>query len=190
MDSDPQLDTRTDEELMLLAGVSDSRAFEVLVRRHLPRLSRYCAKYVGQAAEGEELAQEVLVRLWDARHEYRPRAPFAVFLFTIARNLCRNRARDAGRRLRWESPESDMPESIPGGASHVDVLLEREAQRHVRQAVLELPEKFREVLLLRFDQGLEYPEIARIVGRPEATVRSRVFHALKKVRGTLAGAAS
>jgi len=52
----------------------------------------------------------------------------------------------------------------------MDVLLEREAQRHVRQAVLELPEKFR--------------------GRPEATVRSRVFHALKKVRGTLAGAAS
>jgi RNA polymerase sigma-70 factor (ECF subfamily) len=188
VDSDPQLDARTDEELMLLAGASDTRAFELLVRRHLPRLSRYCAKSVGQVAEGEELAQEVLVRVWDARRDYRPRAPFTVFLFTIARNLCRNRARDAGRRLHWES--SNMPEPTEGGASHMDALLEREAQRHVRQAVLELPEKFREVLLLRFDQGLEYPEIARIVGRPEATVRSRVFHALKKVRGTLAGAAS
>ena len=49
-----------------------------------------------------------------------------------------------------------------------------------------LPTQLREAVLLRYDHALDYAEIARVVGRPEATVRSRVFHALKRLRRTLA----
>lgn len=186
-----RLESRTDEELMLLAAGGSEEAFEQLVRRHHPRLARYCGKSVGSTAEGDELAQETLVRVWEARREYQPRAPFVVFMLTLARNLCRNRARDAGRRGRWQvdAPGEARLEAVssPASADVVDQLLEREQQRRVREAMLELPEKFREVLLLRFDQELDYAEISRIVGRNEATVRSRVFHGLKKLRARVSG---
>lgn len=185
------LEVRTDEELMLLSGAGSAEAFEQLVRRHHPRLARFCGKSVGSAAEGDELAQETLVRVWETRRDYQPRAPFVVFMLTIARNLCRNRARDSGRRGRWQEDAHDVARggavSSPAAASAVDQLLEREQQRRVREAMLELPDKFREVLLLRFDQELDYAEISRIVGRNEATVRSRVFHGLKKLRARVSG---
>ncbi|MCY1020833.1 RNA polymerase sigma factor [Pyxidicoccus sp. MSG2] len=189
-DTRRRLESRTDEELMLLSAAGSEEAFEQLVRRHHPRLARYCGKSVGSAAEGDELAQETLVRVWEARHDYQPRAPFVVFMLTLARNLCRNRARDSGRRERWltEAPEARLEaESSSAAPDVMDRLLEREQQRRVREAMLELPEKFREVLLLRFDQELDYAEISRIVGRNEATVRSRVFHGLKKLRGRVSG---
>lgn len=175
---------------MLLSAAGSEEAFEQLVRRHHPRLARYCGKSVGSITEGDELAQETLVRMWEARRDYQPRAPFAVFMLTIARNLCRNRVRDAGRRGRWhaEAPEARL-EAVSSQSSPdvVDQLLEREQQRRVRDAMLELPDMFREVLLLRFDQELDYAEISRIVGRNEATVRSRVFHGLKKLRARVSG---
>ncbi|RKH13858.1 RNA polymerase sigma factor [Corallococcus sp. CA053C] len=193
-DARPALESRTDEELMLLSGAGSTEAFEQLVRRHHPRLARYCGKSVGSAAEGDELAQETLVRVWETRREYKPRAPFVVFMLTVARNLCRNRARDSGRRGRWQAEAHDAAgvEAVasPASASAVEQLLEREEQRRVRDAMLELPEPFREVLLLRFDQELDYAEISRIVGRNEATVRSRVFHGLKKLRARVSGGVS
>ncbi|MFP2911460.1 RNA polymerase sigma factor [Pyxidicoccus sp. 3LFB2] len=185
------LDARTDEELMLLSGAGSTEAFEQLVRRHHPRLARYCGKSVGSTAEGDELAQETLVRVWETRREYQPRAPFVVFMLTVARNLCRNRAPGTRAARTWqaEAPDAARVESVssPAAASAVDQLLEREQQRRVREALLELPDKFREVLLLRFDQELDYAEISRIVGRNEATVRSRVFHGLKKLRAKVSG---
>jgi RNA polymerase sigma-70 factor (ECF subfamily) len=175
---------------MLLSAAGAEDAFEQLVRRHHSRLARYCGKSVGSVAEGDELAQETLVRVWEARRDYQPRAPFIVFMLTLARNLCRNRLRDSGRRSRWqeEAPQDGL-EAVASAASPdvVDQLLEREQQRRVREAMMALPEKFREVLLLRFDQELDYAEIARIVGRNEATARSRVFHGLKKLRASVSG---
>jgi RNA polymerase sigma-70 factor (ECF subfamily) len=189
-DARRRLDARTDEELMLLSAAGSEEAFEQLVRRHHPRLARYCGKSVGSAVEGDELAQETLVRVWEARRDYQPRAPFAVFMLTIARNLCRKRARDSVRRGRWQTevPESRLEAVSPdASADVVEKLLEREQQRRVREAMLALPDTFREVLLLRFDQELDYAEISRIVGRNEATVRSRVFHGLKKLRAKVSG---
>ena len=190
-DARRQLESRSDEELMLLSAGGSTQAFEQLVRRHHPRLARYCGKSVGSTAEGDELAQETLVRVWEARGEYQPRAPFVVFMLTLARNLCRNRVRDAGRRGRWQVEATDgaRMEAVasPASADVVDQLLEREQRRRVREALMALPEKFREVLLLRFDQELDYAEISRIVGRNESTVRSRVFHGLKKLREMVPG---
>ncbi|QSQ23975.1 RNA polymerase sigma factor [Pyxidicoccus parkwayensis] len=189
-DSRRRLDARTDEELMLLSAAGSEEAFEQLVRRHHSRLARYCGKSVGSASEGDELAQEALVRVWQARRDYQPRAPFAVFMLTIARNLCRNRARDTGRRSRWQTEAAEgRLAAVPSQSSPdvVEQMLEREQQRRVREALMELPDTFREVLLLRFDQELDYAAIARIVGDNEATVRTRVFRGVKKLRAKVTG---
>lgn len=183
------LEDGDDDSLMLLASGEDVRAFELLTRRHLGVLTGYCAKFLGSARAGEEVAQDALVELWTRRSRYAS-GRFKVFLFTIARTRCLNRLRDDRRRGARADPRDPALEGEEGEVeSHrpdqLDELLERERVRRTREALLTLAPKLREAVLLRFDQGLSYAEIARIVLRPEVTVRSRVFHALRKLRHIL-----
>ncbi len=184
------LDERDDEALMVLAAGEHRPAFEVLVNRYLSRLTNYCTKFIGSSRVGEEIAQEILLEVWAYRRRYRSRGGFPVFLFALARNRCLNQARGEARRRRWDLGTA-APEGSEGAASgapdQLDRLIEHERVREVRSAVLALPAKLREAVLLRFDQDLEYAQIASIVGRPESTVRSRVFLAMKRLRRAVAG---
>jgi RNA polymerase sigma-70 factor (ECF subfamily) len=67
-------------------------------------------------------------------------------------------------------------------SSPLEVLLEAERHRRMLAALHELPPKLKEAVLLRFDQGLDYPEIARILDAPESTIRSRVFLGIRQLR--------
>lgn len=178
------LEERDDETLMLLAAQDHRRAFEVLARRHLGPLTGFCTKFLGSAGGGEEIAQDTLAAAWTRRARY-TRGRFRVFLFTIARNRCLNRVRGERRRRTWSGPEDEaLGAAVPQGdqPDQLDALLERERLRRMQEALLTLAPKLREAVLLRFDQGLPYAEIARVVRRPEVTVRSRVFHALRRLR--------
>src|SRR5450631_125751 len=83
-----------DEQLMALAAGGAKAAFAELVGRYMPRVTQYCAKFVGQLATAEELAQEIFLEVWLRRARYRPQGKFVVFLFTLARHRCLNRLRD------------------------------------------------------------------------------------------------
>lgn len=177
---------RDDDALMTLAASGYREAFEVLATRYLRRLTSYCAKFLGDASAGEEVAQDVLLETWRRRARYRGRGRLEIFLFIVARNRCRNRARDEGRRRSWRWPDGGVtPAGLRDSGEQLDHLLELERQHRVWEALVGLPVKLREAVLLRFDQGLGYAEIARILGRPEATVRSRVFSALRRLRGEI-----
>lgn len=179
------LNEQTDDELMLLASAGRREAFAELVSRYLPRLVGFCGKFVGNAQLGRELAQEVLLQAWAQRQSYRPSGKFAPFLFTLARNLCRNRWRDASRHGRWLG-ESETGQVASAAQVPLEALLEAEQARRVHAAIAGLPEKLRDAVLLRFDQGLDYADVSQVLGCPEETARSRVFHGLKKLRAELA----
>jgi RNA polymerase sigma-70 factor (ECF subfamily) len=179
------LEGRTDDELMALAATGHRPAFQALAGRHLPSLTSFCVKLLGQGPAGEEVTQDVLLELWTHRAAYRPEGRFKVFLLGMARSRCLNRLRADGRRGRWLRPAGPEPEAGragPDAPDQLDALLARERGRRVRAALATLPPKLREALLLRFDQGLPYGDIAALTGRNEATVRSRVFHGLKRLR--------
>ena len=187
--ADAALEARDDDALMALAAADHRRAFEVVAARHLALLAGFCAKFLGSRTVGEEVAQDVLVEAWTGRRRYRPNGRLRVLLLTMARTRCLNRLRDDRRRHARapslvEAPEEARAEATPGG--QLDGLLAQERGRQVRAALLTLPAQLREAVLLRYDHALDYAEIARIVGRPEATIRSRVFNALKRLRGALA----
>ncbi|WP_157231961.1 RNA polymerase sigma factor [Hyalangium minutum] len=169
---------RPDAELMLLASAGATEAFEVLVRRHLAGVQRFATRYLGDPTAGAEVAQEALLKVWHTRREFRPVRPFSVYLFTLVRNLCRNRYRDSQRQRQRLGLEGG------GAAAHspLEALLEAERYRRMMAALQELPPKLKEAVLLRFDQGLGYPEIARILGAPMSTVRSRVFLGIRQLR--------
>jgi RNA polymerase sigma-70 factor (ECF subfamily) len=183
------LEACDDDALMALAAADHRSAFEVLAGRHLAVLAAFCAKFLGSPRAGEEVAQDVLVEAWTRRRGYRPAGRFRVLLLAMARTRCLNRLRDDRRRHARAPALAEAPvesEAAAARADQLEDLLERERERQVRAALLELPTSLREAVLLRFDHGLDYAEIARVVGRPEGTVRSRVFHALKRLRGALA----
>jgi RNA polymerase sigma-70 factor (ECF subfamily) len=184
------LGTRADEELMALGAAGSQAAFAVLVERYMRRVVSYCTKLTGDRDAAPELAQETFLQLWLHRDRYRPERPFRVFLFTVATNRSRNHNRWWRRRYR-SGTSAVAPEhaEIPlGDPDQLDELLARERRRRVVEALGVLSPRLREVVLLRFEQGLDYTEIAAIVGRPEATIRTRIFHALAKLRAHIAEA--
>ncbi len=182
------LDQGDDEQLMALAAGGAKVAFAVLVERYLPKVTKYCARFVGQLAAAEELAQEIFLEVWLRRTRYRSQGKFVVFLFTLARHRCLNRLRDDRRRHRRDL-DVGSDGLVAGSCSpdQLDVLLERERQRRVQAALLGLSTKLREAVLLRFDQGLDYPDVARILGCSQSTTRSRVRLAMLRLRDELAG---
>jgi RNA polymerase sigma-70 factor (ECF subfamily) len=175
---------RTDEELMLLVRAGSREAMAVLASRHIGPLTSFCVKRTGDPGAAEDIVQEVLLRLWVHRAEWTPRGTVAALVYTSARNLCINRARDARRRGQWLIPSSiaiDV-ERVRVESEEVDPILTQERRRDALRALGELPDLQREAVLLRFDAELTYEDIATIAGTNESTVRSRVHHGLLKLR--------
>lgn len=180
------LPERTDDELLRLARAGRSDAFEMLVTRHMPRLAGFCIKMLGDRRAGEDVAQETWLQVWTHRASYRPQGRFEAFLYTIARNRCRNAARSMRRRRRFRADSGGHEhEPADDAPSNLDSLLADERRHQVLDAMQRLPQKLREALILRYSQELDYPQIAAIVGRGESTVRSRVHHGLRRLRQLL-----
>lgn len=172
---------------MELGRAGSQAAFAILVERYMRRVVSYCTKLTGDRDAAPELAQDTFLQLWLHRERYRPERPFRVFLFTVATNRSRNHNRWWRRRYR-STTTSELPDTPVPDPDQLDELLARERRRRVHEALTAVSPRLREVLLLRFEQGLDYAEIAAIVGRPEATVRTRIFHGLKKLREHIAEA--
>lgn len=176
----------SDEELMLLTRAGSHAAYGALAERYLVRVVSYCAKFTADPSVGEEIGQEVFLQLWAHRARYRPESSFTVFLFTIARNRCRNHGR-WWRRLvpRLSHDEHAAARVAAPELSQLEAMLAAERKLQVYGCLGRLPAKQREALLLRVEQELDYGQIAKVLGCPEATARTRVFHGLRRLRELL-----
>ena len=92
---------REDEELMTLVRAGLAPALRVLAERHMGNLIRFCGKYVVDVHAGQEIAQQTWLQVWAHRASYESQSRFNVFLFTVARNLCRNELRRRTRLGSW-----------------------------------------------------------------------------------------
>lgn len=180
-----ELRQRTDDELMLLAAAGRLEAFSELTRRHEGPVRAFCAQMLGSRAQGDDVAQEVFLDIWRSCGRYDAQGRFRGLLFAVARNRCLKdlRARPTTASVPGATDFDETRVAAPGDA--VDVFLEAERRRRLDRLVDQLPAKLRDAIRLRFSAELEYAEIAEIVRRPEATVRSRVFQGLKRLRQRL-----
>ena len=156
----------------------DSVGIEELLG-HADWLQRLARHLVG--ADADDLAQEV----WLAAHRRGPDPgrPARPWLSGVLRNLGHARRRDEGRRLRRERAYQD---TLPSQVSSIDAAYERLAlQRLVAEQVMALDESLRAVVVLRYFEGLDSAQIARLTGTPEGTVRWRIKTALDRLRATL-----
>jgi RNA polymerase sigma-70 factor (ECF subfamily) len=171
---------------MALVRLDGAAAFRVLVVRHALRLATFCGRMLGDRASAPEVAQDVWLALWDARRRWEPTGRFSAFLYTIAFSRCRNAARARRRRGAVFSPEPlPLDAQDPARRDEVDRLLEAERRERLWEALGTLPTAMREAVLLRFVEDLSYDEIERVVDANASTVRSRVHHALRRLRDRL-----
>ena len=160
----------------------DPVAFEELVRTYQHRVFGVAVRMLGNAAEAEEIAQEVFLRVHRSVGEFRGEAKLSTWLYAITSRLCLNRMASAERRHSRASPEAleDVPAGDTGGG------LEREeVTTALRQAIAALPEERRIVVVLRDVEGLSYEEIARALDLEPGTVRSRLHRARLDLKAKL-----
>ena len=180
------LEERTDEELMALVRLGARVAFRVLVVRHAEKVAGFCARVTGDRAGAREVAQEVWLAVWDARERWEPRSKFTSYLYTVAFTRSRNHARSRRRREAVFSPEPlDSEMALQTDALEIDRLLGRERQEHIFQALGELPPLMREAVILRFVDELSYEEMEAVLSANASTLRSRVHHALARLKDRL-----
>jgi RNA polymerase sigma-70 factor (ECF subfamily) len=171
-----------DWELVARTRSGDLEAFAELVRRYQGPVVGFCRRMVGSAQDAEDVAQETFVRLHRHIGRLEPRAQFSTVLFGIARNLALNFLRDARRRGRdTAAPLTEHMVAASTDRPDQQARL-REIEAALEQAVSELSEDHREVLVLREFQGLDYESIAKIVRCRVGTVRSRLARAREQLR--------
>jgi len=174
----------SDEDLMARVAEEDERAFTELVRRYQARVTNLISRVLNDRISSDDLAQEVFVRVFVHRRNYRRGSKFSTWLFTIAANLAKNEIRRRVRRRNWFSLDalqevlSDSTMQLADPAEGQDVALQRgQLQESVGRAIATVPEKYRIALVLRDIEGLAYEEIAEVLGIPGGTVRSRINRA-------------
>ncbi len=171
------LDDASDEDL---AGRGDAEGFKWLYRRHLPAVYRYAYARTGNRQDAEDLTALVFERAWANLPHYRATGPFRGWLFTIARRA----AIDRRRRHRPDTvPVEALAEVLPDSAGGPEAAaLTAEELRQILRLLDELRPEQRDVLGLRFFAGLQYAEIARVVGKREPAVKMLAYRALDTLR--------
>lgn len=166
----------TDAELMRRWQNGDADAFEALVRRWQGRVAALLGRLAGPYAAAD-LCQDVFFRVYQAGTRYREEGAFPTWIYRIVLNV----ARDAGRRAR-RAPRPLVDHEPPGGQTPDEAVCRRETTDVVAEAVAELPDALREVLVLRHYDGMSFEDIARLTGTPASTLKSRFTAALARLR--------
>jgi len=186
-----------DVQLMLAVKSDDVSAFEVLFRKHAPRLVSYASSFVYSRARAEEITQEVFVQVYQNRYRYEPRARFSSWLYRIATNLCLSELRRVEHglvsrpRSRGEGQEGGegwvdlFPD--PSSRSGEDEALIRENVERTKQILRELPGQQRAALLLARVEGFSYVEVSRSLECSVSAVKSLIHRATVTLRERLVG---
>lgn len=170
---------KSDESLMEAAREGSRSALEVLIRRFASRLLTFLVRLTGGIHAAEEVFQETFGAVWEKRATYKVGRAFRPWLYAIAVNQHRQRARRATVRGTGVPPEEVSADP------HTDPAELRERAHAAEAALANLPDRQREVLVLHVYGGLSYAQIGECLGVGEATARGHMFQALATLRREL-----
>ena len=179
----------TDEQLIARFQSGDERAYIELVNRYRDRLINFVFPFLGDFEQAEDVVQETMLKLYEKKHYYREIAKFSTWIYTIARNLANTELRKKKRRKTTyisRMTKDDRQYEIPAVQADLNQNLQNEFIRdRIHEAIKELPEHFKTVIILRDIQELSYDDISNIVGVPLGTVKSRINRARLQLQAEL-----
>lgn len=195
--NDEQVPAVPDEVLVTRAQAGDDSAFEQLITRHKKTLYGAIYHMTSNHEDASDLLQDTLMRAYRALPKFRADAKFSTWIYRIALNVTINFLRQARNRTRklslddldMDAAEMLMFDDITGGNTKKNPEEReqelRELQVILNQAIQELSEKHRTVVVMHDIQGKTHMEIAQIINVPEGTVKTRLFHAHKLLQKKL-----
>lgn len=176
-----------DQELVRRVQAGDQSAFNLLVLKYQHRVLKLVGRFVNDAAEAEDVAQEAFLKAYRALPSFRGDSAFYTWLYRIAINtaknaLVANRRRPVDFDLDLQDPEQfERQARLKEADTPEGVLLTDEIREVVEKAMEQLPEDLRTAIVLRELEGLSYEEIAEAMDCPVGTVRSRIFRAREAI---------
>ena len=192
----PVIDIRpgkVDSDQMLVERVQhgDRMAFDALVRKYQHKIIKLVSRYVHDASEAQDVAQEAFIKAYRAIPGFRGESAFYTWLYRIAINTAKNYLVAEARRsldhgIDINDPEqSDLQMRLKDMDTPERLLLTQEIQDTVERAIEDLPEDLRTAIILREIEGMSYEEIAQSMSCPVGTVRSRIFRAREAIDSRL-----
>jgi RNA polymerase sigma-70 factor, ECF subfamily len=172
----------------------DERAFRELVEAHRDRVYNITFRMLGNRAEAEDVAQEVFIAVFKTIHDFRAESKFSTWLYRVAVNHCKNRIKYLARRHDRDREEIDETthgtgvNGTIGGpvpASPAKALESAQMEKLMQEAIANLDEDQRTVIVLRDVEDLSIEEICEITGLPDGTVKSRLHRARLVLRKKL-----
>jgi RNA polymerase sigma-70 factor (ECF subfamily) len=183
----------SDEDLMRRTQRGDRQAFSLLYERYSASVLSYLYRMMGNIEDVESIAQEVFLRAFRFAPTYRYPQKFSTWLFTISRNLAINYSRRRKRspvrnvtELNLEGVEINSDPYQVAQRSTDNVEKQEEIARMLK-ALDDLPTDQKEVIVLGVFQDMSYAEMEEITGTKAVTLRSRMFHGLKRLARMLGG---
>jgi RNA polymerase sigma-70 factor (ECF subfamily) len=177
----------SDQLLVERVQRGDRRAFDLLVLRYQQRIVKLIMRYVHDATEAQDVAQEAFIKAYRALPGFRGDSAFFTWLYRIAINTAKNHLVSLQRKpvdyvldlqdpANYESNAQFRDEETPEGLA-----LQEELREVVMSTIASLPEELRTAIMLREIDGLSYEEIAVAMDCPVGTVRSRIFRAREAI---------
>ncbi len=182
-------DVLSDEQILTayLHGSEREAAFAELVRRYERRVYGICYRYFGHPADAEDAAQDTFIAISRRASTFSGESKLSTWIYRVAVNACNDLARR--RRRRPLTPVADVQTvaDTPTVADHDDMVVAEETAGRLQEALLQLDDVSRMLILLVGVEGLTYPEAAAATDLPVGTVKSRVHRARARLADLLAG---
>ena len=168
-----------EQQKIRAAQAGDMAAFEWIVQQHEERLFGFCCRWLRCVEDAREVCQDAFVRAWQALPEFEGRAKLSTWLYQIALNLCRDRAKTRAARQRDSTialEDVEQPPLCPQQTPSASAELNSEMQK-LERGLAVMPEKLRAVLMLTTMEGLSHEECAQVMNCSTRGVEGRVYRA-------------
>ena len=174
----------TDSELVKEILDGSQAAMEVLIRRHYKVVFAFIYRHLGDYHTSYDLTQEVFIKVMKSLKYYRESNKFEHWLIKIAINCCRNYY---SSREYADKSSSVSYDEITESTNITDIFGQSLKQQEIKKAILSLPKDQRDAVILYYYSGYKIKEISKITGSNDATVKSRLHQALKKLKKIFVG---
>ena len=180
---------QTDAALVKQTLCGNTAAYNHLVQRYQRPVYNLAYRMLGNAEDAGDLVQDTFLRAYGALGSFRQDASFLTWLYKIASNLCidalRSRKSKSALSLDVELEEGREPRAEGRDCAPEENAVRDSVQEVVQKAVLNLPEKYRLVVVMRHLQDMSVEDIARVLDMPTGTVKTHLFRAREMLRGRL-----
>ncbi|MCX6161260.1 MAG: sigma-70 family RNA polymerase sigma factor [Ignavibacteriae bacterium] len=180
----------TDEELILKFQSEDVQAFNEIVRRYKNKAVNFLYRYTGDREEAEDLAQDTFIKVFRSKHLYKEIAKFSTWFYTIAVNTAKTNSKKRGRMSTISlssfdtenEKDFDLTADIQTPEEDANSSIENE---YIQRAINSLDEAFKQIIIMRDIEDLDYDEIAQALELPLGTVKSRINRGREKLKKIL-----